>query len=215
MTDLPLALRFLRKSIKLWKVPVVTAISYQRNPFLVLVSCLLSLRTRDEITEAASKRLFALARSPNKLLHLDPKVVEGLIYPVSFYRNKTITLYEICRTIIDENKGIVPDSLDKLLRLKGVGRKTANLTLVLGYNKPGICVDVHVHRIMNRWGYIQTKSPDESEIALRQKLPKRYWMEINNLLVSFGQNICKPQSPYCSKCKILKYCDKNGITRHR
>ncbi len=116
---------------------------------MVLVSCLLSLRTRDEITEAASKRLFALARSPKKLLHLDPKIVEGLIYPVSFYRNKTITLYEICRTIIDENKGKVPDSLDKLLKLKGVGRKTANLTLVLGYNKPGICVDVHVHRIMN------------------------------------------------------------------
>ena len=214
-TDLPLALRFLRKTIKLWRVPVVTAISYQRNPFMVLVSCLLSLRTRDEITEAASKRLFALAHSPKKLLHLDPKIVEGLIYPVSFYRKKTLTLYEICRAIIAENKGKVPDSLDKLLSLKGVGRKTANLTLVLGYNKPGICVDVHVHRIMNRWGYIQTKSPDESEIALRQKLPKRYWMEINNLLVSFGQNICKPQSPYCSKCKISKYCDKNGITRYR
>ncbi len=194
---------------------MVTAISYQRNPFMVLVSCLLSLRTRDEITEAASKRLFALARSPKKLLHLDPKIVEGLIYPVSFYRNKTITLYEICRTIIDENKGKVPDSLDKLLKLKGVGRKTANLTLVLGYNKPGICVDVHVHRIMNRWGYIQTKSPDESEIALRHNLPKRYWMEINNLLVSFGQNICKAQSPYCSKCKISKYCDKNGVNLHR
>jgi endonuclease III len=213
--DLPLALRFLRKSIKLWRVPVVTAISYQRNPFMVLVSCLLSLRTRDEITEAASKRLFALARSPKKLMHLDPKIVEGLIYPVSFYRNKTLRLYEICRTIIDENKGKVPDSLDKLLKLKGVGRKTANLTLVLGYNKLGICVDVHVHRIMNRWGYVETKSPDESEIALRNKLPKRYWMEINNLLVSFGQNICKPQSPYCSKCKILKYCDKNGVKSHR
>jgi endonuclease III len=213
--DLPLALRRLRKLIKSWRVPVVTAISYQRNPFMVLVSCLLSLRTRDEITDAASKRLFSLARSPKKLLDLDPKKVEELIYPVSFYRNKTITLYEVCRTIINDYEGKVPESLDKLLGLKGVGRKTANLTLVLGYNKLGICVDIHVHRIMNRWGYIQTKSPYDTEIALRYKLPKRYWMEINNLLVSFGQNICKAQSPYCSKCNISKYCEQNGVKRYR
>ena len=214
-TDLPVVLRYLRKSIKSWRVPVVTKISRQRNPFMVLVSCLLSLRTRDEITDAASKRLFVLASSPKKLLRLDPKQVEKAIYPVAFYRNKTLRLYEISRALIDDNDGKVPDSLDQLLRLKGVGRKTANLTLVLGHNKPGVCVDIHVHRIVNRWGYVQTKSPNETEKALRCKLPKRYWMEINNLLVSFGQNICKPQSPFCSNCDVLEYCEQVGVNRYR
>ena len=214
-TDLSLVLRHLRKSIKSWRVPVVTKISRQQNPFMVLVSCLLSLRTRDEITDAASRRLFVLASSPKKLLRLDPKQVEKAIYPVAFYRNKTLRLYEISRALIDDNDGKVPDSLDQLLRLKGVGRKTANLTLVLGYNKPGVCVDIHVHRIVNRWGYVQTKSPNETEKALRCKLPKRYWMEINNLLVSFGQNICKPQSPFCSNCVVLEYCEQVGVNRYR
>ena len=214
-TDLSLVLRHLRKSIKSWRVPVVTKISLQQNPFMVLVSCLLSLRTRDEITDAASKRLFVLASSPKKLLRLDPKQVEKAIYPVAFYRNKTLRLYEISRALIDDNDGKVPDSLDQLLRLKGVGRKTANLTLVLGHNKPGVCVDIHVHRIVNRWGYVQTKSPNETEKALRCKLPKRYWMEINNLLVSFGQNICKPQSPFCSNCVVLEYCEQVGVNRYR
>ena len=214
-TDLPLVLRYLRKSIKSWRVPVVTKISRQQNPFMVLVSCLLSLRTRDEITDAASRRLFVLASSPKKLLRLDPKQVEKAIYPVAFYRNKTLRLYEISRALIDDNDGKVPDSLDQLLRLKGVGRKTANLTLVLGHNKPGVCVDIHVHRIVNRWGYVQTKSPNETEKALRCKLPKRYWMEINNLLVSFGQNICKPQSPFCSNCDVLECCEQVGVNRYR
>jgi len=214
-TDLPVALRYLRKSIKSWRVPVVTKISRQGNPFMVLVSCLLSLRTRDEITDAASKRLFVLAKSPKKLLRLDPKQVEKAIYPVAFYLNKTLRLYEISRALIDDNRGKVPDTLDQLLRLKGVGRKTANLTLVLGHNKPGICVDIHVHRIANRWGYVQTKSLNETEQALRYKLPKRYWMEINNLLVSFGQNICKPQSPHCSKCEVSEYCKQTGVNRYR
>ena len=214
-TDLPVVLRYLRKSIKSWRVPVVTKISRERNPFMVLVSCLLSLRTRDEITDAASRRLFVLASSPKKLLRLDPKQVEKAIYPVAFYRNKTLRLYEISRALIDDNDGKVPDSLDQLLRLKGVGRKTANLTLVLGHNKPGVCVDIHVHRIVNRWGYVQTKSPNETEKALRCKLPKRYWMEINNLLVSFGQNICKPQSPFCSNCDVLEYCQQVGVNRYR
>jgi len=214
-TDLSLVLRYLRKSIKSWRVPVVTKISLQQNPFMVLVSCLLSLRTRDEITDAASRRLFVLASSPKKLLRLDPKQVEKAIYPVAFYRNKTLRLYEISRALIDDNDGKVPDSLDQLLRLKGVGRKTANLTLVLGHNKPGVCVDIHVHRIVNRWGYVQTKSPNETEKALRCKLPKRYWMEINNLLVSFGQNICKPQSPFCSNCVVLEYCEQVGVNRYR
>jgi endonuclease III len=215
LKDLAFSLRYIRKSIKAWPIPAVTAISFEQNAFKVLVSCLLSLRTRDEVTYAASKRLFDLARSPKKLLHLNPEQIEKAIYPVAFYRNKTLSLYEICRSIVYKNKGKVPDSLDKLLSLKGVGRKTANLTLVLGFNKLGICVDIHVHRIMNRWGFVKTKSPDDTELELRQKLPRRYWMEINNLLVSFGQNICKPQSPYCSKCGILEYCEQVGVTRYR
>jgi endonuclease III len=214
-TDISLVLRHIRKSVKSWRVPVVTAISYQQSPFMVLVSCLLSLRTRDVITEAASKRLLTLASSPKKLLSLDPKQVEKAIYPVAFYRNKTLQLYEISKSLIDDNKGKVPDTLDQLLKLRGVGRKTANLTLVLGHNKLGICVDIHVHRITNRWGYVNTNSPNETEVALRNKLPKRYWKEFNNLLVSFGQNICKPQSPYCSKCGVTEYCEQIRVERYR
>ena len=213
--DLPVVLRYLRKLIKSFPIPVVTAISRKQNPFMVLVSCLLSLRTRDKATYAASKRLFSLARSPIKLLSLNSQQVETAIYPVAFYRNKTLSLFAICRSLVNESNGMVPDSLEKLLRLKGVGRKTANLTLVLGHNKLGICVDIHVHRVMNRWGYVQTKSPDETEKELRRKLPKRYWKEINILLVSFGQNICKPQSPYCSKCGVTKYCEQIGVNRYR
>ena len=213
--DLPMVLRRVKKLTKFWRTPVVTTISRKGNPFMVLVSCLLSLRTRDEITDAAFKRLFIFANTPKKLLCADHRKVEKAIYPVAFYRSKTVKLYEICRSLVDENEGRVPDTLDKLLKLKGVGRKTANLTLVLGYNKLGICVDVHVHRITNRWGYVNTKSPDETEKVLRGKLPERYWKEINNLLVSFGQNICRPQSPYCSKCNISEYCGQYGVKSQR
>ena len=214
-SDLPAVLRKLRKITKTWRIPALTEISYQLDPFRVLVSCLLSLRTRDKITEAASKKLFILANTPQKILLLEPKQVEKTIYPVAFFRNKTLRLYEICRILVDENGGKVPDELDQLLKLKGVGRKTANLTLILGHGKLGICVDIHVHRITNRWGYVQTKSPNETERVLRKKLPKRYWMEFNNLLVSFGQNICKPQSPYCSKCCVAEYCKQAGVKRYR
>ena len=214
-TDLPMVLRKLRKVTKNWRTPVVTEISYQLDPFRVLVSCLLSLRTRDEKTKAASKRLFDLADTPQKVLRLDPKEVEKAIHPVAFFRNKTLNLYEICRTLINFHEGNVPVRLDQLLKLKGVGRKTANLTLTLGHGKLGICVDTHVHRISNRWGYVQTKSPDETEMTLRKILPKRYWIEFNDLLVSFGQNMCKPQSPYCSQCCVVSYCGQVGVKRYR
>ena len=213
--DLPTVLRCLRKSAKVWRVPVVTAVSYRRNPFMVLVSCLLSLRTRDKITDVASKKLFILADSPQKLLKLKPKQLEKAIFPVAFYRNKAQRLYEICRVLVDESEGKIPGSLDQLLKLKGVGRKTANLTLILGHGKLGICVDIHVHRITNRWGYVKTKSPNETEMVLREKLPKRYWMEFNNLLVSFGQNICRPQSPYCNTCRVADYCKQTGVKSYR
>ena len=214
-SDLSTSLKHLRKLIKTWPIPVVTAISSKRNPFMVLVSCILSLRTRDMVTASASDRLFILAYTPEDFLKLEPKKVEKAIYPVAFFRNQTVTLFNLCRVLIDEHDGKVPELLDELLQLKGVGRKTANLTITLGYGKLGICVDVHVHRIANRWGYVETKSPDETEIALRKILPKRYWKEFNNLLVSFGQNICKPKSPYCSKCCIEKYCSQIGVKSYR
>jgi endonuclease III len=214
-SGLSTSLKHLRKIIKTWPIPVVTAIGSNRNPFMVLVSCILSLRTRDKVTASASDRLFILAYTPKDLLKLEPETVEKAIYPVAFFRNKTVTLFNLCRVLIDKYDGKVPESLDELLQLKGVGRKTANLTITLGYGKMGICVDVHVHRIANRWGYVETKSPDETEIALRKKLPKRYWKELNNLLVSFGQNICKPIAPYCSKCCIEKYCSQIGVKSYR
>ena len=214
-SDLSTSLKHLRKLIKTWPVPVVTAISSKRNPFMVLVSCILSLRTRDKVTASASDRLFILAYTPEDFLKLEPETVEKAIYPVAFFRNKAVTLFNLCEVLIDKYDGKVPESLDELLQLKGVGRKTANLTITLGYGNLGICVDVHVHRISNRWGYVETKSPDETEIALRKMLPKRYWKEFNNLLVSFGQNICKPTSPYCSKCCIEKYCSQIGVISSR
>ena len=214
-SDISISLKHLRKSIKTWPIPVVTAISSKRNPFMVLVSCILSLRTRDMVTASASDRLFVLACTPEDFVNLEPEQVEKAIYPVAFFRNKTVTLFNLCKVLIDEYDGKVPELLDELLQIKGVGRKTANLTITLGYGNLGICVDVHVHRISNRWGYVETKSPDETEIALRKMLPKRYWKEFNNLLVSFGQNICKPTSPYCSKCCIEKYCSQTGVISSR
>lgn len=187
--------------------------SQEQGAFQVLISCLLSLRTRDAVTDAASGRLFAQADTPKGILALD--ALEKIIYPVAFYRTKAKTIRSVCRQLIDIYGGRVPDTMDKLLGLKGVGRKTANLTLTLGFDKMGICVDTHVHRICNRWGYIKTKSPDESEMALRKKLPKKYWKEFNDLLVRHGQNCCKPISPICGDCSVSGYCKKVGVKKFR
>jgi endonuclease-3 len=199
-----------------WKTPVVVHIGESNDPFRVLISCILSLRTRDEVTEAASKRLFTLADHPQKLLSLDSDEIEKAIYPVAFYRNKAKTLIGISRVLVDHHNAKVPDTLEGLLKLKGVGRKTANLTLILGHGKTGICVDTHVHRISNRLGYVKTTSPDATEMALRDRLPKKYWMLLNELLVLFGQNICKPISPLCSQCCVYSHCEKIGVgNKHR
>jgi endonuclease-3 len=205
----------IRKAVQSFRSPVVIQIGLENDPFRVLASCLLSLRTRDEVTELASERLFALADTPESLLLIDQKAIEEAIYPVAFFRNKAGNLLDICQHLIAHHGGKVPDSIDELLALKGVGRKTANLTVVLGHNGMGICVDIHVHRIFNRLGYVKTKSPDETEKVLRQKLPKRYWREINELLVTFGQNICKPVSPFCSHCSVAELCAKVGVERSR
>ena len=208
-------LKKLKKAVRKFRTPSVTVIAKKNDPFAVLVSCIISLRTRDEVTELASTRLFALAKLPAELLELSNSKIEKAIYPAAFYRNKTKSLKELCQVLVKEYSGKVPDKLEELLKLKGVGRKTANLTLILGHNKPGICVDIHVHRISNRWGYVKTKSPNETEMVLREILPKRFWKGYNDLLVSFGQNLCKPVSPFCSSCPVEDQCPKIGINRSR
>ncbi len=208
-------LRRVRKAVTDWASPAVTQVARDQDPFRVLVSCLLSLRTRDEVTEAASRRLFARADTPRKLLRLAPEEIQNAIYPVAFYRNKTRVLRDLARTLVNQYDGKVPQTVDELLRLKGVGRKTANLTVILGHGGMGICVDTHVHRISNRWGYVHTRTPEETEMALREKLPRRYWKEYNDLLVAFGQNLCKPLSPWCSRCGVAEYCPRIGVSRFR
>jgi endonuclease III len=210
------ALRILRREAPKWQTPVVTLIAEASDsPFKVLISCILSLRTQDSTTAQASRRLFALADSPEAMVRLTAKKIEQAIFPVGFYRTKAKTILEICRNLIQNYSGRVPDEIDELLKFKGVGRKTANLVVTLGYNKPGICVDTHVHRISNRWGYIKTATPEKTEAALREKLPKRYWIEYNDLLVSFGQQLCRPISPLCSQCPVAKYCSQIGVTTRR
>ncbi len=187
----------------------------KKDPFHVLISCILSLRTQDSTTSAASERLFRLADTPERLCKLPVARIQKAIYPVGFYRVKAERIKEIACQIARQYNGHVPDSIDELLKLKGVGRKTANLVVARGYNKPAICVDTHVHRITNRWGYVKTKTPEQTEFALREKLPVKYWKDINGLLVAFGQGICRPISPICSKCQIYRYCDRVGVKKQR
>jgi endonuclease-3 len=206
----------LREAAPHWSAPVVTQMaSLSRDPYQVLIACLLSLRTKDETTGPAARRLFALADTPAKMLTLKPAQIEKAIYPVGFYKTKAQTVLDISHTLVEQYEGHVPDEIDELLKFKGVGRKTANLVLTQGFQKPGICVDTHVHRISNRWGYVETKTPEETEMTLRAKLPQQYWIEINDLLVAMGQTICHPTSPKCSLCPIERYCPKIGVVRSR
>lgn len=211
------AIRIVRREIGRWQEPVVGVVAKEsdRDPFLILISTLLSLRTKDKTTREAGDRLFALARTPATMLQVPLKKLERVIYPVGFYRTKAKAIHQICRRLIDDYGAKVPDSIDELVTLPGVGRKTANLVVTIGYGKPGICVDIHVHRISNRWGFINTKTPEESENVLRQKLPKQYWITYNDLLVPYGQNLCLPVSPLCSQCKLTELCDRVGVTRSR
>ena len=208
--------QILRLEVKNFKIPAVTLVGKKwRNPFLVLMSCLLSLRTKDATTLPASERLFQLADTPQGMLRLSVPQIEKLIYPVGFYKTKARRIHTICKDLIERFQGRVPEDLDDLLTLHGVGRKTANLVLTEGFGKLGVCVDTHVHRISNRLGYVRTKTPEETEWALREKLPQEYWIEYNALLVTWGQNICKPISPFCSRCAVQKYCLRRGVTTSR
>ncbi len=206
-------LRILKRLVRRWEEPVVGY--YRDDPFTTLVSCLLSLRTKDETTRAASERLFRLARTPRTMLALSTRTIERAIYPVGFYRTKARTIRAVCRTLLERYGGQVPDDLDELLTMKGVGRKTANLVVTLAFHKDGICVDTHVHRISNRWGYVRTKTPEQTEMALREQLPRRYWQVYNDLLVTFGQHLCHPTSPWCSRCPLERLCAKVGVTHSR
>ena len=208
----------LKNQVRTLKVPWLenmTRNSMQRDPFKVLISCILSLRTQDRTTGAASERLFALASDAEAMSRLPVRTIEKTIYPVGFYKVKAKRIKELSRTLIKEYRSNVPDDLEKLLKLKGVGRKTANLVITLGYRKPGICVDTHVHRITNRWGYVKTKTPEQTEFALRRRLPRKCWLEINGLLVAFGQGICKPIAPFCTQCEIERFCNKTGVKKYR
>ena len=211
--DIHQVVRILRKEVRQWPVPALG--HYVDTPFTVLISCILSLRTQDKTTTAASERLFAIASTPETILATPAHVIQKAIYPVSFYRVKTRSIHAISELLLTRFGGQVPSKLDDLLELPGVGRKTANIVVTLGFRKPGIAVDTHVHRISNRLGYVRTKNADDTEMALRKKLPPRYWVTFNDLLVTYGQNLCKPISPFCSRCKIAEYCRRVGVTLSR
>jgi endonuclease-3 len=209
-------IRRLRRDAPRWNPTALAVLAERdRDPFRVLVACILSLRTQDTTTGPASDRLVAVAATPRAMLELAPRRIERLIYPVGFYRTKARVILGICRDLLERFEGRVPDTIDGLLTLNGVGRKTANLVVTMGYGKPGICVDTHVHRISNRLGYVTTRNPEETEMALRAKLPRRYWIGYNDLLVSFGQNVCAPISPRCSICPVQNLCPRIGVTTKR
>jgi len=211
------------KGLKAWQAklsveqPSVSTVAerYRHDPWAVLVSTILSLRTKDEVTLESSRRLLEPAGSPEKLLSMEPAQIEELIYPAGFYRTKAASLKKIAEILLAHYGGRVPDDMESLLALPGVGRKTANLVLIEAFDKPGLCVDIHVHRISNRAGWLSTKTPDKTEEVLREILPVKYWKSINALLVLYGQHLCRPLSPYCSVCEIKPHCQRQGVTRSR
>ncbi|NLI55670.1 endonuclease III [bacterium] len=194
---------------------LIDKVSIERDPFKVLISCILSQRTKDEITEKVTNNLFSVISSPEDLIKIEDKELEKILYSIGFYKVKAKRLKEISKILIDKYNGSVPDDLEELLKLPGVGRKTANIVITKGFNKDGIAVDTHVHRISNRLGFVKTKKPEDTEINLRKIVPKKYWIELNDYLVNFGKKICTPISPKCSICPIEKYCKKVGVKKFR
>jgi endonuclease III len=213
--DIAAVIRLLRRTRPAWNPTALAEVSQQGDPFRVLIACILSLRTQDTTTGPAAARLFAVASTPAGMLRLRAGHIARLIYPVGFYRTKASVILGVCRDLIERFGGRVPDTIDELLTLNGVGRKTANLVVTMGFNKPGICVDTHVHRISNRLGYVRTRTPEETEMALRERLPRRYWIGYNDLLVAFGQNVCAPIRPRCSTCPVSALCRRVGVTSAR
>jgi endonuclease-3 len=209
-------IRTLQRQAPSWRLTAVAEVAAEQpDPFRILIATLLSLRTQDATTREASERLFRVADTPQAMLRIPVARLERLIFPVGFYRTKARAIRAICRDLLDSFEGRVPDDLDSLVTLNGVGRKTANLVVTMGFGKPGICVDIHVHRISNRLGFVRTKAPDQTELALRAKLPRRYWIGYNDLLVAFGQNVCRPLSPHCSRCPVARWCRRVGVSHAR
>ncbi|MDD3012930.1 MAG: endonuclease III [Candidatus Gastranaerophilales bacterium] len=188
--------------------PFITYMNSLKDPFKVLLACILSLRTRDTVTYVTAHRLFTLGSNPEDFLKYSEEDIIKAIYPAGFYQNKAKVILNICRDLVNKYDSKVPDDIDELLKFKGVGRKTTNLVIGKGYGKLSICVDTHVHRICNRLGYVKTKTPDQTEMELRKKLPQKYWLEINELFITHGQNICVPVGPKCNICPITDYCMK-------
>jgi endonuclease-3 len=197
--------------------PSVTTVAehYSRDAWAVLVSTIISLRTKDQVTLEASRKLLEKAPGPQELLALSEDRIGKLIYPAGFYRTKAANLKKIAGVLLEQHGGKIPADMDALLALPGVGRKTANLTLIEAFDLPGICVDVHVHRITNRAGWLCTASPNETELVLRETLPQKYWKGLNALLVLYGQNLCRPVSPFCSRCVISAWCKRIGVGKAR
>lgn len=192
---------------------LISSMEEANDPYKLLISCIMSLRTKDEITYPVAKKLFEMAGTPEEMVKLDPQALEKAIYPVGFYKNKTETILNISQTLIDKYDSKVPPDMDKLLEMKGVGRKTANLVLARGFNIPAICVDTHVHRISNRIGYVETKTPEQTEMELRKKLPAKWWKSINTALVRHGQETCKPIGARCFECPIEKLCPQINVKK--
>ena len=209
------AIKILKKETKKFKNPIVTEVSFDKDPYKVLISCLLSLRTKDAVTAKATNNLFKKAKTPSQMLKLKGKQIQKLIYPVGFYRVKSKRIKEISKTLIKDYNGKVPSDMEELLKLKGVGRKTANIVLAFGFNKKALPIDVHCNRIPNRLGWVKTKTPEQTEQELSKILPEKYWIDFNNIFVVFGQNICVPVSPFCSKCPVYDYCPRIGVKKHR
>lgn len=214
--DIDSVYSILKKETKNYKVPVVDLVEIQtKDPFKVLLATILSARTKDETTLKAVKKLFPKVKKPSDLEKLSKKEIEKLIYPVGFYHNKAEHLKKFPLVLKREFNNVIPSTVEELVKLPGVGRKTANLVVAVAFNKPAICVDTHVHTITNRLGYVHTKNPLKTELQLRKRLPKKYWTTFNSILVAFGQNLCRPVSPFCSRCPINRYCNKVGVTIHR
>ena len=216
-SDIHKVMKLLEAEMRKFGLPPVSAMAEEDvvDAFKILVSTIISARTKDEVTGPAAERLFALADSPEEMLRLPEGKIEKAIFPAGFYRTKARAIRKSSKELVERFGSRVPDTIEELLTLPGVGRKTANLVVTLAHNKAGICVDTHVHRITNRWGYVKTKTPRETEEALRAKLPKKHWIAINTILVMHGQNICKPVSPLCSRCPVFRYCGRVGVTRSR
>jgi len=214
--DIIKVIKILEKEVKTYKVPIITLMAQtRRDPFRVLIGTVLSLRTKDDVTAKACERLFSRADNVESMNRVSEKEIEKLIYPVGFYKTKAKNIKKICSILIEKYNSKVPSTMEELLSLPNVGRKTANLVLIEGFDLDGVCVDTHVHQILNRLGYLRAKNPEETEFGIRKKLDRKYWKSLNYILVAFGQNTCVPVSPFCSRCVVRKYCARIGVKSSR